>query len=176
MKIPLQITSRNLDLTEAIESEIRQKAEKLDKFYKRIMRCRIVVESPQRQHHQGKLYNLHIYMTLPGAELIVKRAPHEDLYVAIRDSFDAVRRKLEDFARQQRGDVKHHEEVPLARITSLFPEQGYGFIITPENREIYFHENSVLNSDFKHLKVGMTVRFAEAEGEKGPQASTLTVI
>lgn len=176
MEIPLQITSRNFDLTEAIESEIRQKAEKLDNFYKHIMRCRIVVESPQRRHHQGKLYSLHIYMTLPGAELIVKREPHEDLYVAIRDSFNAARRKLEDFARQQRGDVKHHEEVPIARISSLFPERGYGFITTPENREIYFHEHSVINRDFKHLKVGMTVRFAEEEGEKGPQASTVTVL
>ncbi len=176
MEIPLQITGRNLEVTESIESEIRQKAEKLDKFYDRIMRCRVVVESPHRHHHKGKLYNVRIYMTLPGAELIIKREPHEDLYVSIRDSFNAARRKLEDYARRQRGDVKHHEEIPHARISSLFPEKGYGFIVTPENREIYFHEHSILNRDFKHLKVGMAVRFAEEKGEKGPQASTVTVI
>jgi ribosomal subunit interface protein len=176
MEIPLQITGRNLELTESIESEIRKKAEKLDKFYDRIMRCRVVVESPQRHQHKGKLYNVRIYMTLPGAELIIKREPHEDLYVSIRDSFNAARRKLEDFARRQRGDVKHHEEIPHARISSLFPEKGFGFITTLENHEIYFHENSVLNRDFKRLKVGMAVRFAEEKGEKGPQASTVTVI
>jgi ribosomal subunit interface protein len=176
MKIPLQITGRNFELTEAIESEIRQKAEKLDKFYDRIMRCRVVVESPHRHRHQGKLYNIHIYMTLPGSELIVKRKPHEDLYVVIRDSFNAARRKLEDFSRLQRGDVKHHEGVPQARITSLFPEKGYGFLTTPEHEEIYFHEHSVINHDFKHLKVGMKVRFEEAKGQKGPQASTVAVI
>lgn len=176
MEIPLQITSRNLDLTEAIEAKIRAEAGNLDKFYDRIMRCRVVVETPHRHRHQGKLYNVHIYMTLPGSELIVKREPHEDMYVAIRDGFNAARRKLEDFSRRQRGDVKHHEEAPQARITALFPDKGYGFLTTPENMEIYFHENSVINCDFKRLEVGMKVRFEASEGEKGPQASTVTVI
>ncbi len=176
MEIPLQITGHNIELTEAIETEIRRKAEKLDKFYDRIMRCRIVVESPHRRHHKGKLYNLNIYITVPGTELIVKREPHEDLYVAIRDSFSAARRKLEDFTRRKRGDVKHHEEATHARISTLFPEEGYGFMTTPENREIYFHEHSILNCNFENLKVGMEVRFVEEKGEKGPQASTVTVI
>ena len=176
MEIPLQITGRNIEITGAIKAEIRQKAEKLDKFYDRIMRCRVVLESPHRHQHQGKLYNLNIYMTVPGTELIVTREPHEDLYVAIRDSFRAARRKLEDFARRQRGDVKHHEEATHARISTLFPEEGYGFMTTPENREIYFHEHSILNGNFENLKVGMEVRFVEEKGEKGPQASTVTVI
>ncbi len=176
METPLQITGRNIELTDAIKSEIQQKAKKLDKFYDRIIRCRVVVESPHRHHHTGKFYNVFIEMTVPGAELVVKREPNKDLHVAIRDSFHAARRKLEDFARRQRGDVKHHEEVPHARITALFLEKGYGFITTPENLEIYFHENSVVNFDFKRLKVGMKVRFVEETGEKGPQASTLTVI
>jgi ribosomal subunit interface protein len=176
VEIPLQITVRDFELTEAIETEIRQKAEKLNKFYDRIMRCRVVVESPHRHRHQGKLYNIHIYMTLPGTQLIVKRKPHEDLYVVIRDSFQAARRKLEDFARLQRGDVKHHEEFPQDRITSLFHDKGYGFLTTAEQREIYFHDHSVINHDFRHLKVGMRVRFEEAEGRKGPQASTVAVI
>lgn len=176
MEIPLQITSRNIDLTEAIELEIREKAGKLDKLYDRITRCRVVVESPHRHSHQGRFYNVHVKMTVPGAELIVKREPNEDLYVAIRDSFNAARRKLEEFARRRRGDVKHHEEAPIARVSGLFTEEGYGFITTQGNKEIYFHKNSILNRDFNHLKIGMKVRFAEEEGERGPQASTVTII
>jgi ribosomal subunit interface protein len=176
MEIPLQITARNLELTDAIRTDIQEKAEKLDRFYDRIMRCRVVVESPHRHHHEGKLYNVHIDITVPGAELVVKREPNEDLYVAIRDSFHAARRELEDFARRNRGDVKHHEEAPHARISAVFPEKGYGFLMTPDNREIYFHEHSVINHDLKNLKVGMEVRFVEEEGIKGPQASTVTVL
>ena len=172
MILPLQITSRNLELTEAIKADIREHAEKLDKYYDRIMSCRVVVEAmPKRS-----LYNVHIDITVPGTELVIKREPNQDLYVAIRDAFDEARRKLEDFARRQRGDVKHHEEPPHARISALFPDRGYGFLTTSDGREIYFHEHSVLNHDFKHLKVGTEVRFAEEMGEKGPQASSVTVI
>lgn len=172
MILPLQITARNLELTEAIKADIHEKAEKLNEFYDRIMSCRIVVESlPKRA-----LYNVHIDMTVPGKELVVKREPNRDLYMAIRDAFDSAYRKVEDFARKQRGDVKHHEEVPHARISALFQDEGYGFLTTPDGREIYFHEHSVLSGNFKHLKIGMEVRFAEEMGEKGPQAGSVTVI
>lgn len=72
MKIPLQITARNLELPEAVKDAIRDKAEKLDKYYTQIMRCRIVVEVPHRHHNVGILYNVHIDITVPGAELVVK--------------------------------------------------------------------------------------------------------
>lgn len=176
MEIPLQITYRNIELSEAIESEIRKHAEKLDKFYGRITRCKVVVESPHRRSHQGMRFNVQIVMTVPGAELVVKRNPNEDLYVAIRDSFNAARRQLEDYSKRQRGDIKQHEEGPVAVISSLFSEKGYGFITTTDNEEIYFHKNSVLNSDFNDLEVGMKVRYSEEKGEKGPQASTMAVI
>ncbi|MEJ2695946.1 MAG: ribosome-associated translation inhibitor RaiA [Candidatus Sulfobium sp.] len=175
MEIPLQITARDIDLTDAIKAEITEKAEKLDKFYDGIMRCRVVIESPRRHQHEGKLYSVHIYMTVPGSELMVKNQLDKDLYVAIRDAFHDARRQLEDYSREQRGDVKYHGEQPRAVISSLFPEQGYGFLTTPEGREVYFHGNSVINRDFGGLKVGMKVRFVEEEGYKGPQASSVTV-
>ncbi|MEK6562417.1 MAG: HPF/RaiA family ribosome-associated protein, partial [Candidatus Binatota bacterium] len=87
MKIPLQLTFRNMPPSEAIEAHIREKAAKLDAFSDRIMSCRVVVEAPHRHHHKGKLYHVRIDMTAPGGELIVnrepsKRAAHKDVYVA----------------------------------------------------------------------------------------------
>ncbi|MEJ2683368.1 MAG: HPF/RaiA family ribosome-associated protein [Candidatus Sulfobium sp.] len=175
MEIPLQITARDIDLTDVIKAEVTEKAEKLDKFYGAIMRCRVVVESPRRHQHEGKLYSVHIYLTVPGSELVVKNQLDKDLYVAIRDAFRDARRKLEDFAREQRGDVKYHEGPNHAVIIRLFPDDGYGFLETQEGREIYFHENSVINKDFGGLEVGMKVRFVEEGGDKGPQASSVTV-
>jgi ribosomal subunit interface protein len=145
MELQLQITARNIELPEYIKTEIHEKAERLDNFYNRIMRCRVIVEVPHRHSHEGILYNVRIDMTVPGKEIIVKREPNEDIEVAIRDAFDAARRKLEDFVRRRRRDVKHHEETPWARISSLLYEKGYGFLTTPDNREIYFHKNSVLS-------------------------------
>jgi ribosomal subunit interface protein len=176
MEIPLQITARDIELTDTIKAEITEKAEKLDSYYDSIIRCRVVVECPKRHPHEGKLYEVHIYMTVPGGELAVKRASNEDLYVSIRDAFHAARRRLEDFAREQRGDVKFHEESPSAIISKLFPDKGYGFLTTADGLEVYFHAHSILNKDFKDLEVGMKVRFVTEDGDKGPQASTVTVL
>ncbi len=171
MIIPLQITSKDLELTETIKTRIREHAEKLEKYYSRIISCRVVVEAiPHRS-----LYNVHVDMTVPGKELIVKHDPNSDLYIAIRDAFNDAYRVLDDFSWKQRGDVKHHEESPRGRITSLFLDRGYGFLTTMDGREIYFHENSVQNHKFKQLEIGTEVRFAEEMGEKGPQATYVKV-
>ena len=175
MKFLLQITDKNQVLNKYLKENIREKAENLSKFYDRIMRCRVVVEAPHRHKREGILYNVRIDIKVPGSELVVKREPDENLEVAIRNAFDAARRELEDFAREQRFDVKHHENSSHAQVSALFPEKGYGFLTTPDGREIYFHEHSVLKQKFKSLKVGMDVRFVEEEGEKGPQASTVSV-
>jgi ribosomal subunit interface protein len=111
---PLQVAFRNLDPSPAIEARVREKAQKLDRFYDRIMSCRVIVEAPHKYHHKGKLYRIRISLTVPDEELVVSRVPddqhaHEDVYVAIRDAFDAMRRQLEDYARRRRGQVKHHE-------------------------------------------------------------------
>ncbi|HXG52435.1 MAG TPA: HPF/RaiA family ribosome-associated protein [candidate division Zixibacteria bacterium] len=204
MKIPLQITFRNMPPSEAIESHIREKAAKLESFYDRIMGCRVVVEAPHRRHHKGKAYLVRIDLTVPGGELVVNREPthleaekpepleppekelaecreptreaaHEDPYVAIRDAFNAAARKLQDFARRQRGKVKRHEPPPRAVVVKLFPEEDYGFLESADGREIYFHRNSVLPPGFDRLKVGTPVYFHEEPGEKGPQASTVRI-
>ncbi len=176
MIIPLQITARDTELSEAMREEITERAAKLDKVYDRIMRCRVIVEEPKRHPHEGKEYSVHIIMTVPGAELVTKRERNKDLFVAMRDSFQAARRKLEEFVRTQRGEIKNHEEPPRGQITALFPDKGYGFLSAPEGYDVYFHENSVVNKDFKKLEVGMEVRFAEEMGEKGPQASSVVVL
>jgi cold shock CspA family protein len=98
------------------------------------------------------------------------------LEVAIREAFHAARRRLEDHARRKRADVKIHEPMPQARVTKLFPVEGYGYIETPDGLEFYFHANSVLNNRFKSLKLGSKVSFTEEAGEKGPQASTVHLI
>ncbi len=108
MQIPLQITLRDMPSSPAVEDRIREKADKLHRYYDRIMGCRVVVEMPQRHKHQGKLHSVRIDLTVPGVELVANHAQHEDVYVALRDAFDAITRQLEDFARRQRGEVKNH--------------------------------------------------------------------
>jgi ribosomal subunit interface protein len=180
MQLPLQITFRDMAPSDAIEANIRQKARRLDRFSRHIMSCRVVVEAPHRHSHQGKLYHVRISITLPGGEVVVSREPaehhaHEDVYVAIRDAFDAAVRQIEDYVRLQRGKTKRHELPPHGYVARLAPDEDYGFIETPDGREIYFHRNSVLADGFDRLAVGDEVQFVEELGEKGPQASTVRV-
>lgn len=178
MQLPLEITFRNMDPSPALENNIREKADKLDRYYDRIMACRVALESQHKHHHKGNIYHCRIDLTVPGKELVVSREPHkdhshEDPYVAVRDAFDAMRRQLEAFARQQRGDVKTHEEHPMGQVVELVPEQDFGRIGTIDGRDLYFHRNSVINGDFNELKVGQPVSFVEEDGDEGPQASTV---
>lgn len=181
MQIPLQITFRHMDPSPAVESRIRKEASKLELYHEHVMSCRVVLEAPHRHHHKGKLYHLSIDLKAPGKELAVTRKhheqhAHEDIYVAIRDAFDAMKRQLANYARRQRGDVKSHEEPAFGRVSELFPAENYGRIQTPDGRHIYFHRNSVLNSGYEKLATGSEVRFVEEAGEQGPQASTVTVV
>lgn len=181
MEIPLQITFRDVPRSEALEADIREKAGKLDQFYEKLMACRVVVERPHGHQHKGELFQVRIDLTVPGRELVVQRAPgqhhaHEDPYVAVRDAFDAARRQVQDFARRQRGDVKHHEESPHGKILEVVPMRDCGTIESADGREIYFHRNSVVDADFDSLETGDEVWFAEEAAAEGPQASTVHVV
>jgi cold shock CspA family protein/ribosome-associated translation inhibitor RaiA len=169
-----------LPVSEAVEAAIREKAAKLDEFCDDIMSCRVMVESPHQHRHKGKLYHLRIDLTVPGDEIVIRRDPredstHEDVYVVIRDAFDAAKRQLEDYVRRRRGDVKTHPTLLQATVFRMFPSQDYGFLRTPDGREIYFHRNSLIDADFNDLDPGTEVHYVEEEGQQGPQAASVTV-
>ena len=95
MQIPLQITLRNIPRSAAVEAAIRKRAAKLDRFHRKIVSCRVVVEIPSRHKHQGKEFVVHLDIKLPGTEIVVSRDHHVDLYTALNDAFHAAQRRLE---------------------------------------------------------------------------------
>lgn len=178
MQTPIQIAFHNIEPSPAIKARVTERAKKLDHYHDRIITCRVTIDSPHRHHHHGKFFHVRIDVTVPQGEIVVNREPeknhaHEDVFVAIRDAFDAMQRQLQDRLREQRGDVKTHETSPRGYVARLFLDDRYGFITTPDEREIYFHCNAVVNGDFTRLKVGDVVEFVEQVGVEGPQASTV---
>jgi ribosome-associated translation inhibitor RaiA len=118
MELPLQLQFRNLDHSPAIEAAVRKHVDKLKSFNGDIISCRVAIESPHKHQYKGKLYHVVVDVRVPGKEIVVSRAPddqqaHEDVYVAIRDAFDAARRQIQDYVRIRRGKVKAH--VPPTR-------------------------------------------------------------
>lgn len=199
MQSELRLTFRNVESSKEIEELIRTAAARLDSFYDRLIGCHVTVELSHKHRRKGTRYNVNLNLTIPRGEIVVKREPslatrirqlhegamtkyaevntsHKDLRIAITDAFNVAVRRLQDFARRQRGDVKTHAPASEARVSKVFLDQGYGFLVTPDGREIYFHKNSVLGRGFGRLKAGTLVSFVEEPGEKGPQASTVRIL
>jgi ribosomal subunit interface protein len=181
MQTPLEIRFDNVAPSPAVEAAVHERAAKLEQFMHEVVSCRVTVSLPHKHHHQGNLYGVMIDVRFPGGEVVASRAPgahhaHEDVHVAVRDAFKALRRQLQDRARRRQGAVKPHETPPHGKILAIERERNCGRIATPDGREIYFHRNSVLNADFDALALGTEVRFTEEAGERGPQASTVHVI
>jgi ribosomal subunit interface protein len=120
MQIPLQISLHGIARSNALYNAIQEKADKLERYYDRIMSCRVVLELAGRHKRKGKRFSVRIDLKVPGGELVVTREHDEDLQVALRAAFDAARRQLEDYARGRRGDVKRHtfEGMPAKRVVA----------------------------------------------------------
>ena len=128
--IPTQVTFRGLDVSDALETEVRERVTWLEQFYDGIVRCRVLVEQPHRHRHDGRHFHIRIEVTVPGRDPIVvshepslhgrlkdvereehrKESEIESVHrygrVAVREAFDIARRRLQDYGRRQRGEVK----------------------------------------------------------------------
>lgn len=104
----VRITFRGLEPSPYVEERIREKAGKLFEHSSRIQTCDVVVDSPDAHHHKGGAFHVTLEVSIPGRHLVVNRDSgedhsHEDVYVAIRDAFDAMTRQLDDIAGKQRA-------------------------------------------------------------------------
>lgn len=181
METPVQIDFRGAPVPEHMRAAVAGHVAALEKRYGRITACRVSVKPPTGHHRTGGAYEVAIHLALPGKrEVSVDRAASADerfadATFAINDAFKRARRQLQDRVRRMRGEVKMHEAAPLAEVVRLDRDGGFGFLRTADGREMYFHRNSVLADAFDRLQVGTHVAFAEGQGEKGPQASTVRI-
>jgi cold shock CspA family protein/ribosome-associated translation inhibitor RaiA len=196
MQLTPTITFRGIEPSAALDAEIRTRIDKLETYYHPIMGCRVLVELAQRHHEAGNHYHVRIDLTVPGEEIVVAHdaslhATDQDIHlakatkqdeadperkhalVAVREAFEIARRRLQDYARRQRGTVKTAVRQPRGRVVQLFPIDEYGYIEAEDGDEVYFQKSSVLKNAFDRLMVGSMVSFVEEPGEKGPQASTV---
>jgi cold shock CspA family protein/ribosome-associated translation inhibitor RaiA len=193
------ITFRRVERTAALEADVIAHLRKLEAYYNGIMACRVLVEYVQRHHGSGNRYHVRIDLTVPGEEIVVAheaslRATAQDLdaervtrmaesdperkhaRVAVREAFDIARRRLQDYARRQRGTVKTAATQARGRVSQLFPIDEYGYIEAEDGHEVYFQKSSVLKDGFDRLAIDRAVSFVEEPGEKGPQASTVKLL
>lgn len=180
MQQSLQLSFRGMASSPAVESRVHELVTQLERFDERITSCHVTIQAPHQHHRKGNLFEVSIQLRIPGKELVIKHEgsqnhAHEDVYVALRDAFDAARRRLEDIARKRDHRARAHEVPPHGRVKQIFPQDEYGFIETADGLDVYFHAHSVVDQGFGKLEVGDEVRLEIADGEsnKGPQATTV---
>ena len=178
MQEPLEIAFHNIEPSEALEADIRERFAKLEKLYDRLVSCRISVEGLHKQHRTGNVYEVHIDMLVPGGELVVSREPHKakerfanpDVYTSVREAFKSAERQLKEYKRQLRENVQPYDPLFQGQIAEMHPEQDYGYLLTKEGALLYFHRNACLDGSFDGLRMGDVVHYIEAAGETGPTA------
>jgi ribosomal subunit interface protein len=182
MQVPLEVTFRDMDKSEAVESHIRDYVARLERFCDHIDSCRVALEQPHKHAKHGHGYRVRIDLRIPpGNEVVITREPqegggvHDDLYKVVHDAFKAAERKVKKLTEQQRGEVKRHPEQQLEAVVVKLNDD-HGFLESTHGETIYFHENSVLPPGFDALREGAGVAYEEEAGDEGPQASSVRLI
>lgn len=182
MQGPLQVRYHGLEPSGVLSEVIEERLMGLEHVYQHITDCSVAIEQRNHRRRKGNTLRVTIELRVPGTEIIVSREhpqdlTHDDPLIVLRDAFDAAKRRLQDYAQRMRGEVKVHDNpYHEGRVLRVFSDDGYGFIEGSDEREIYFHENSVIKGFFEDLRVGSRVRFVEELGENGPQASTVLIV
>jgi ribosomal subunit interface protein len=182
MQTPLQITFRDSsDPTGAIHAKINEYIEKIEKFHSNIIGCQVVVEAPHHNHHKGNLYQVRVNLSIPGHKFVASSESkhnheHEDVYLAVRDAFEAIARQLDEFRHIQRGNVKVHVQMSRGTVSILFPENDCGRLLTDDGHDIYFHRNSLTEGGYDTLAVGTLVEYEAEMGDDGLQATYVKIL
>ena len=183
MQTAPEIIFHDVDRSAWVENYILERLQRLDKFAEGITSCRVSLTQDQASHQKGNRYSVLVEVrTPPNHDLAARKAKvirdmQTQLPALINLAFGAIERQLKKTAALRRGEVKSQENgQPHGIVEKLFDE-GYGFLrAVGDERQVYFHRNSVLHGDFERLAVGTEVRFTPQDGDEGPQASSVQIV
>jgi len=183
MQTAPEVIFKDVDRSPWVEEYVAERIANLEKFSQEITRCHVTVSQEASSHRKGNRYSVMVEVRLPKHhDLAVKKQKQivdmqTQLPAVINEAFGAIEKQLKKTTALRRREEKVHNGAPHGTVEKLFGEEGYGFIRTVEDdRQFYFHRNSVLHDDFERLTVGTEVRFTPELGEKGPQASSVQVV
>jgi ribosomal subunit interface protein len=185
MQTPPEVIFKDLDRSPWVEEYIAERCAHLEKFSQEITRCHVTISQEAASHRKGNRYSVMVEVRMPKHhDLAVKKQKEivdmqTQLPAVINQAFSAIEKQLKKTVALRRHDEKAHGDdgQPHGTVEKVFEEEGYGFIRTVgDDRQFYFHRNSVLHDDFERLTVGTEVRFTAELGDEGPQASSVQVV
>lgn len=182
MQVPLEMIWHEMDPLPHVESRVRERVARLEKFFDRIIGVRVVVEAAHRRPRGSSVdYEVRLEVTVPGSVLTIDRKPgdvhtHKDPQMAVRDAFQAMERKLKRWKEEHSGRPELTETPYLqGKIAELNPLEDGGQIAVTDGRLIYFHRNAVVNEDYDDLNIGDPVELMIAPEDDAVNLHASTV-
>jgi len=169
----LQIEGRHVEIRKSWQDKIEVEKDRLSRHHPGLVHnLRVAIESTAAHKEGG--FEVRLVATVPSDTIIVKRKG-EAVKPTIVKAFDNLGLQLKELQRKKRQTIKGHESNGVSAasgtIKTVSPAESFGFIVTSDGREFYFHENSLKDLAIDKLNEGDCVTFGITEGEKGPSAS-----
>jgi cold shock CspA family protein len=182
MQTAPEIIFHDVPRSQWVENYILERVQRLDRFADGITSCHVTLSKEHAKHNKGNRFSVMVEVRIPPQhDLAIKKQKEirempTQLPALINLAFGAIERQLKKTAALRRYEQKKHDGQPHGIVEKLFDE-GYGFLrALGDDRQVYFHRNSVLHGDFERLAIGTEVRYSPEEGDDGPQASSVQIV
>ncbi|MDJ0621588.1 MAG: cold shock domain-containing protein [Desulfocapsaceae bacterium] len=169
----LKIETRNVELRKGWQDRVEEEKDKLVRnFAAYLLHLRVVIEATT--HHKEGGFEIKLVASVPNDTVVVTRKGGAVRPLLV-EAFDVLSLQLKENLRKKRKNKKPTDALAdgdsYGTIRKLSPHESYGFIVTVDERDVYFHENALKNVEMEELSEGDTVFYGETTGDKGPQAS-----
>jgi cold shock CspA family protein len=174
----LQVEGRNLEIRKAWQEKIEEEKVRLDRHHPGLIHhLRVSIE--ETSGHKAGGHEVRMVATVPNETVIVKRKG-ETVRPLLVEAFDTLGLQLKELQRKRQQNNKGTDTAAagpaMGTIKSLFPYESYGFLMTLDGQEVYFHENALKDATMAQLAEGDGVRFGMGEGDKGPTAAWVRLV
>jgi cold shock CspA family protein/ribosome-associated translation inhibitor RaiA len=170
----LKVETRNVELRKGWQKKIDEEKEKLVRHFANfLLRLRVSIEATT--HHKEGGYEIKLVGSVPNDTVVVARKG-ENVGPLLVEAFDVLASQMKEIVRKKRQSQKDNntpdgDSTQIGVIRKVSPFESYGFIVSQDAREIYFHENALKDISIDSLTEGDSVMYGESLGDKGPQAS-----
>ncbi|MBM9535966.1 cold shock domain-containing protein [Desulfobulbus alkaliphilus] len=171
----LKIEAKNLDIRKSWQEKIEEERNKLIRHYANfVLHLRVTIEATSGYKEGG--YEVRLVASVPNDTVAVKRWG-ESVRSLLVEAFDVLGLQLKEIVKKKQNHKGAKVQVGAVDakssgiIRKLMPDDAYGFIVTNDKRDVFFHANVLRDVAMSDLSEGDEVLLALEEGEKGLQAT-----
>ena len=175
----LKIEAKNLDIRKSWQEKIEEERNRLIRHYANfVLHLRVTIEATPGYKEGG--YEVRLVASVPNDTVAVKRWG-ENVRSLLTESFDVLGSQLKEIVKKKQnhktakaaGAVIDGKSTGIVR--KIFTDEAYGFIVTDDKVDVFFHANSLKDVALTELAEGDEVLFAMEEGDQGLQATWVRV-